>query len=117
MQIFKLVILGLVTLMSLAAGAAKVRQLPQEAMFFEGLGINAIWMIVLGIIQIAGAGLGAFEKTRRLGAFIMALAFLVSTVMIFMSGNNVLGGVSLIAVVLACLLAWPEAPKRSSGKA
>lgn len=110
MKILKLLILILLVLMSLAAGMAKVRQMPQEATFFAELGIGLIWMTLLGIIQIASGLLAAFKKTRKIGATIMALAFLVSTLMIFISGNMVLGIASLIATLLAALLAWAEAP-------
>jgi len=85
--------------------------LPQEVIFFEELDIGLIWMTLLGIIQVAGGFLAAVQKTRKIGASIIALTFLVSTLMIFISGNMVLGAVSLMATLLAGFLAWTSAPR------
>ncbi|MEP3653884.1 MAG: hypothetical protein ABJO36_03220 [Litorimonas sp.] len=108
MRILKLVGLGLLVLMSLAAGFAKVMQMPQEVAFFESAGLSLGPLIPFGIIQLIGAGLGLIPKTRKLGLASMAVSFLASALMIFVSGNTVFGMVSLIPAVLAGVLAFSK---------
>ena len=101
MKIVKLVILWLLILMSLAAGAAKVMQMPQEVKFFQNVGLSLGFLIPLGAFQMAGGLLGAIPKTRKYGAVMMTLAFVASAIMVFMSGNISFGLISLIPAALA----------------
>lgn len=105
-KVFKYVLLGLLVLMSLAAGIAKVMQMPQEVAFFESAGLSLGPLIPFGILQLIGGGLSLIPKTRKLGLASMAVSFLASALMIFVSGNIVFGIVSLIPVALAGFLAF-----------
>jgi len=76
MKILRIIILVIVTLLSLAAGLAKVMQVPQEAAV-------------------------AIPKTRNIGAIVTAVIFLISAIMIFMNGQVGFGLFSLLPTALA----------------
>ena len=98
-------LLGLLVLMSLAAGGAKLAAMPQEVAFFSAAGLDANLLSPLGLVQIVGALLAVLPRTRVAGASTMALGFLASSVVIFMIGNSGFGLISLIPVVLSALVA------------
>ena len=104
MKYVYLAILVLLILVSLAAGAAKVMQTPQEVEFFQQVGMGTGVLITFGIIQILGGLLAILPKFRKLGLTIMAAMFLLSAVQIFMTGNAVFGSLSLIPAALAIFL-------------
>ncbi len=104
MKLFKTIVLAVLVLMSLAAGAAKLFQMPQEALFFQAVGLGSVSLILLGVIQITGGVLAVFSKTRLPGTTLMAVVFLVSAIMIFISGQVVFATVSLLPVLLAGFL-------------
>ncbi len=104
MSLFRKIILIVLILMSLAAGAAKVLQMPQEIQFFQTAGLGIVLLMVLGVVQVVGAGLAAVPKTRTIGAGLMGVGFLVSAAVIFMTGNIGFGVFSLLPVALAGFL-------------
>ena len=108
MRFLKTIILIVLTLMSLSAGAAKVRLMPHEAEFFAQAGLAVTWLYPLGALQILGAGLAAFSKFRYWGLILIAAGLLISAVVIFMTGNMFFTVVSLIPAALAGLLAMFE---------
>lgn len=101
MNILYKIAIAIVVLLSLAAGAAKIMQAPQEAAFFEAVGLAPIFMIGLGVLQVLGGILIAIPKSRRMGAIVAALSFLVSVVMIVKTGQVGFALVSLLPVMLA----------------
>ena len=54
MKLVQTIILVILILLSLAAGAAKLMQVPQEAQFFADAGLGIAAMISLGAFQIVG---------------------------------------------------------------
>ncbi|GAA4052213.1 hypothetical protein [Parerythrobacter jejuensis] len=96
-------ILGLLVLLSLAAGVAKVLQAPQEVQFFIDAGWGQGLLLPFGLVQIAGGVLALLGRSRRIGAILMALGFFLSAVAIFLTGNTVFAFLSLIPVALAVL--------------
>jgi hypothetical protein len=114
MKLVGMFALAAIVLLSLAAGGAKISQMPQEAAFFTDAGIDQAWMVSLGLIQVAGAIAAAFARTRRLGLFVTAAAFLISSLMIFVTGNLKFGVISVLPVaVCIILLMWlPRADKQ-----
>jgi len=98
------VILVCLSLLSLAAGGAKVFEQPQEIKFFEDAGVGMQWLIPVGLLQVGGAMLVLFGRTRIAGIAIMVAGFLFSTVMIFVTGNTMLGAISLLPVVMGAIL-------------
>ena len=112
MKLLGLVVLGLLALLSFAAGAAKLTQAPQEVEFFASVGIGTIWLYPLGALQVGGAIACIPARFRKSGAFAIALGFAISAMMIFASGNAMFGAISLLPAALAGGLAvrTPETP-------
>lgn len=106
MRIFKLILLVLLVLMSLAAGVAKIMQTPQELAFFEAVGVSPNLLIPFGLLQVIVAVLAILPKTRKFGLMFMAAAFLASALMIFAGGQVGFGVVSFIPAALAGWLAF-----------
>jgi len=100
-RIIKNLIIVVIALLSISSGLAKVMQVPQEMEFLQSVGLSRILIIVFGLVLIAGGVLLAPKKTRTLGAVIVASAFVVSTVLIFMGGNSAFGLFSILPIALA----------------
>ena len=105
MKIVRVIILVIVALLSLAAGVAKIMKTPQETTFFDSLGIDLTFMLILGVLQVAGGIFIFVPKVRKVGAIVAAIAFSISTIMIFMTGQIGFGLFSLLPIVLALYLA------------
>jgi len=106
MQKLKYAIIILITLLSLAAGGAKVMQMPQELEFLSAIGLTPTTVLILGVIQVLGGVLISIPRTRLIGAVIAGLAFLVSVVALLMHGNVGMGLFSLLPVVATGFIAF-----------
>lgn len=104
MKIFQIILLIILVLMSIAAGAAKVMSMPQEIGFFEIAGLSTDFLVPFGILQLLGGLMLAVPKTRKPGAIVVALCFLVSALIIFKSGQIGFGLISLLPVAAAVFL-------------
>lgn len=104
MKALTMVLVVLITLLSIAAGAAKVLQAPQEVAFLQSFGLSSPLIIAYGLVQLTGGILLAIPKTRKHGALVTISAFGLSSVFIFISGNYMFGVVSLIPVLLTGLI-------------
>lgn len=106
MKIVNIIIIAVVALLSIAAGLAKVMQSPQEMEFLQGLGLSSVLIVIFGLVQIVGGVLLAPKKTRMVGAVMVTLGFVVSTVLIFIAGNVAFGLFSLIPAALAGMIVY-----------
>ena len=106
MKILNMIAVTLIALLSVAAGFAKVMGTPQEVAFLQSFGFTTMLIFAYGSVQIAGGILLAMPNTKKLGAMIAMLAFGLSTVLIFMSGNLMFGVISLFPIVLTCFIFW-----------
>lgn len=104
MKYVMIALLAILALMSLAAGGAKVMQVDQEVQFFAGAGLPVWVMVTQGVLQIVGAILAVIPKFRRFGLNLMALMFVASAILIFMTGDVTFGLVSLIPAALALMV-------------
>ena len=104
MKYFYYIILIALILMSLAAGAAKVTSADQEVQFFASAGLDQTWVLPLGILQVIGGLAAAYHKTRSAGLAIVAIGFLASSIVIFITGNTAFGLVSLLPVALSLVV-------------
>jgi hypothetical protein len=109
MKIVNILIIVIVALLSIAAGLAKVMQTPQEMEFLQGFGLSPIMIVIFGLIQVVGGVLVLPAKTRLPGAVLAALAFAVSTMLIFIGGNMTFGLVSMLPLAMACLIIFQSA--------
>jgi len=100
MQILKIALLTILILMSLAAGAAKILQMPQELEFLSHLGMGARAVMLLGIIQAVGGVLLVPPQSRRIGALIAIVALIVSGLALFTSGNTGIGLITLFPIAI-----------------
>lgn len=99
----------LLALLGVAAGVAKMLQTPQEMAFFqEQLGFSAEAIMAFGLLQFVSGAMLIFKKTRLVGAALLGLTLLLSSVVIFMAGNTGFAVVSLIPVLMADLVVWFE---------
>ena len=103
MKILNILIVAIIALLSIAAGLAKVMQVPQEVEFLQGFGFSTAMITVFGLIQIIGGVLLVPAKTRLPGAVLAAFALVVSTVLIFVGGNITFGLVSIWPVLFSGL--------------
>ncbi|WP_420430916.1 hypothetical protein [Hyphobacterium sp.] len=101
-----IVLVVAVSLLSLAAGVAKLVMAEPEVAFFDALGVDPRWMIALGLLQVSGAVLVIFKRMRIVAGLLMAAGFAVSALMILLSGNTGFALISALPVVLALLVAF-----------
>ena len=101
MKLVRKINLVLLGLLSLSAGAAKVMQVPAEVGFFQDAGLSIKLLILLGAVQLAGGILLLFQNVRKTGATIMAVTFLISSIVIFINGTIAFGVFSFLPIVMA----------------
>ena len=101
MKILNKIILFVLVLLAVFSGVSKIMLMPQEVQFFAKYGFNNIILIAFGIIQVIGGLLLLLPKTRIMGAVIIIVAFLISALVLFLSGNLAMVLVTLIFVCLA----------------
>ncbi len=110
MNVLKIVLIGFIALLSLAAGLAKIGGAPQEIEFLSNFGFSHTLILAYGTAQVLGGMLLAFPKTIRFGAVLSFLCFVLSTLLIFSTGNIIFSLVSLIPVALCVVIYWISAP-------
>ena len=92
--------LFILTLLGIASGTAKIMQLPEEMEFFQAAGFSSPMILLFGATQLISSVLMIFQKTRRPGAVILAVTFIISTVLIFMGGKIGFGLFSVVPILL-----------------
>ena len=105
----------LLALLGVAAGIAKMLETPQEIAFFqEQMGFSAEAIMAFGLLQFVAGVMLVFKKTRMVGAALLGITLLLSSVVIFMAGETAFGLVSLIPVLMADLVIWFEIKARKT---
>lgn len=94
--------LVLLTLLGLSSGISKIMQIPQEMAFFQGeMGFTSSTIVFFGCVQLTAGVLLIFEKTRMVGAIVLAATLFVSATIVFMAGKIGFGFFSLLPIVMA----------------
>lgn len=106
MKIANIILIAAMTLLSVAAGLAKVMQVPEEITFLSGLGLGNTTIFIFGAIQIVGGILLAIPKSKIYGSMLVVIAFLVSAILVFVSGNFTFGIVSMLPVVITGFIVY-----------
>ncbi len=106
MKIFITVLAVILGLLSIAAGAAKITLVPEEAAFLRQSGFSDTPIIAFGLVQALGGALLVIPRTRAFGALICAAGFALSAALLLVAGNLAFGGVSLLPIVLCGLVAY-----------
>ncbi len=101
-----LILTIVIALLSLAAGIAKVMQVPQEIEFLTGQGLSLNMIIIFGVVQILGGILLLVLKTKLIGAIVSLIAFAASAILVFISGNTIFGLVSMIPVAILIFIVY-----------
>lgn len=107
----KYVVLGALTavsLLSIAAGGAKVMRTPQEVEFFMQAGLGIVPLIILGIIQSVGGVIAFLPKFRFVGLSLVTIGFFFSVAVIALTGNFGFAAISILPALLSGSLAMRE---------
>jgi hypothetical protein len=80
--------------------------MPQELGFLQAIGLDALMVSALGLVQVAGGVLIAIPRSRVAGGIAAHVALLISAVALFVGGNYAIGSVSFLLAVLAGYLAY-----------
>ncbi len=87
MKIVQPIILVILVLLAVTAGAAKLSLQQQDVEFFGRFGFSNLALVLYGLVQ-AVAGLSmVFRRTRWIGAAVVAITFVTSLVLLVMDGN------------------------------
>jgi len=97
-----------VCLLSMAAGIAKVARTPQEVDFFAQAGLGILPLVLLGAVQILGGALCAAPRLRVIGLSLVTLGFLLSVLVIALTGNIGFAAISVLPAFLSGALALFE---------
>ena len=113
MKIAFTIVLVVLTFLAISSGITKVMLLQQDVDFFGRYGFSNQILVAYGVVQLIGGVLLPFDKTRFIGAAIVAITFLVSLVVLLMDGNI---PVSIATIIMTLLLgvvmkqSWKTAP-------
>lgn len=98
-------LLAVLILLSLCTGITKLIRLPAEMELFARAGFSDGMTVLFGVVQVLGGLLLLATKTRRAGALIMAVTFVIASGVVFASGMTAFGIVSLSFIALAAYFA------------
>lgn len=104
--------LVIVSLLSLAAGLAKLMLVPQEVRFFAEIGLGNGSLQVLGAAQMAGGVFALIPRFRLFGLLLVALGFFVSLLAILMMGDAAFAAVSSLPILVSVWLVVRERSAR-----
>lgn len=103
MKIIFYIILVVLVFLAVSSGLAKILLVPRDVEFFGQYGFSEPILVAYGLLQVAGAALLAIPNTRIIGAILVALTFLLSAIVLFVSGNI---PVALVTLVFTALLGF-----------
>lgn len=114
MKLYQVLLIIVIGLISASAGAAKVLTVPQEVVFFKNLGIGTPYLVAFGVAQIGAGAILLSRTTRHFGLFVAAAMFLLSSLLLLLSGNLRFAVISVAPAALAAYLGFVS--KSSVGK-
>jgi len=98
MKIINIILIALISLLSIAAGLAKIMQVPQEMEFLTLFEFTPSIILMFGVVQVLGGVLIAIPKLRLAGAILIIIVFLLSATLVFLTGNLSFGLISILPV-------------------
>jgi hypothetical protein len=110
MKIIHNLLVIIITLLSLAAGSAKVMHSPQEVQFLQSFAFNDLAITFYGVVQIlaalalAGATLFSNKHAKLYSATVVTIGFFIASGLIFISGNLGFALASLLPVALTLVI-------------
>ena len=92
--------LVILVLLAISSGVTKIILMPQEVQFFGSVGFSNLMLIIFGVSQVVGGLMLVLSKTRLIGAIIIAITFIISAVVLFMSENIVVAIVTCFTLLM-----------------
>lgn len=98
----------LLTLLGTSTGLVKIFGMEKEMELFRNAGFSNAATVVFGVIQIAATVLLWFPATLKTGAAVLALTFLMATLVLFKNSMMSFGIFSLLFIAMAIFVAFPQ---------
>ena len=114
MKLLQIVLLGVLILLSVSSGIIKIILMPQEVEFFGGAGFSNLLIVVYGATQIIGGMLLIPIRSRAWAAIFMAVNFMLSVVVIGLSGNIPFAVFSFAPVAISVFIGFVTLKARHS---
>ena len=108
MKTVRNVLLVLLILLSISTGLVKVFGFEEDVQIFANMGFSFTATVIFGLIQAIGGVLLIFLQTRKYGAWVMIVTFIIATIGLFISGISGFGVASILFIVLAVLPLLPD---------
>ena len=106
MKIASTIVLVVLILLAVLSGFTKVALMQQDVNFFGRYGFSNSLLVIYGLTQIAGGVLMVLERTRFIGAAIVAITFLISLVVLIMDDNIPVSIVTAVATLLLVMVMY-----------
>ena len=94
----------LTILLSIATGVFKLMEQQADIDLFKAIGFTESMIFLLGVVQCLGGLLLILKPTRRIGAYVMIVTFIIASIAVFANKMWVFGVVSLLFIVMAYLV-------------
>jgi hypothetical protein len=114
MKYLKLLSIVVVSLLSIAAGTAKLILAPQEVEFLQSVGLGNPIIFIFGAIQLLSGILLIPNKTRGVGSAVAATGFAISFGLILFNGDFVFAAISILPVGLAIFVLSQSLAKKDN---
>lgn len=92
-------LLAILVFLAIASGIAKIMLLEQEVATFSEYGFSNTLLMAFGIAQLLGGLLLIFPGSRLAGMVIVALTFIVSALVLFLSNNIIMACITIFVVL------------------
>ena len=103
MKLWMKIALVILVFLAVSSGFTKILLMPQDLDFFGQYGFTDTLLILYGSVQLIAGILLILPKTRVIAAVIVAITFLISMIVLMLSGNI---GMALFTLVFVVLLAF-----------
>jgi len=99
-----MLLIGLIVLLCITAGATKVMRTPEEMAFLQGFSFSANMVTIFGLIQLAGGAMLLKRKFRTYGGILALSTFTFSSLLLFKDNNLTFALLSLLPIVFTLVL-------------
>lgn len=99
MRYFWILLIAILVFLASSSGIAKIMKMPQDIDFFARYGFDSFVVMGFGVIQLIGAVLLVFRRTRVAGAVIIFLSFSFTLALLIMDKNVPFSIASIVAMI------------------
>lgn len=117
MKIGYSILLGILTVLAVLSGIAKIALMQNDVDFFGRYGFSDLMLIAFGAAQLIGGIMLPWKRTRFAGATVVACTFLVSLAILLIDGNipvSVVTGIATFLLLVIMKLSWKSRSKNLS---